>query len=169
MNRFQLSFLLICLICFTCCTKLSKERLYMIEDNGRFGYISEIGDTIVPCIYPLAYTDTIKHIGFVAERDGKILCIDYKGNELFYVFKYDNGPDYPNEGLFRIVNENGIIGFADTLGKVIIAPDYKFAFPFKNGKAKVTREGQLVNKGEHCVWESPSWIYIDNPLMKKED
>lgn len=74
--------------------------------------------------------------------------------QTFYVFKYDNGPDYPQEGLFRIINEDGLIGFADTLGKVIIPPTYIFAFPFENGKAKVTNEGRLVNKGAYSVKNS---------------
>lgn len=90
-----------------------------------------------------------------------------KGNKLFNVFKYDNGPDYPQEGLFRIIDEDGAIGFADTMGKVIIPPSYKFAFPFKDGKAKVTYEGQSVSNGEYTVWESSSWTFIDNPLRNE--
>jgi len=120
-------------------------------------------------MYPFAYTDTINHIGFVAEGNGKIVCLDKKGNKLFNVFKYDNGPDYPQEGLFRIIDEDGAIGFADTLGTVIIPPSYKFAFPFKDGKAKVTYEGQSVSNGEYAVWESSSWTFIDNPLLPKEN
>ncbi len=77
-------------------------------------------------------------------------------------------PDYPQEGLFRIIDEDGAIGFADTLGIVIIPPSYKFAFPFKDGKAKVTYEGQSVSNGEYTDWESSSWIFIDNPLRKEE-
>lgn len=152
---------------FTYCTETSDERLFVTEKNGLFGYVCGSDDTIVPCIYHFAYTDTISQIGFVTEENGKIACIEKKGNKLFYVFKYDNGPDYPQEGLFRIINEDGLIGFADTLGKVIIPPTYKFAFPFENGKAKETNEGRLVNKGEYSVWESSSWMFIDNPLIKK--
>ena len=109
-------------------------------------YLNERGDTIVPYgKYRYCQTDTIKKIGFVYEnkpKDARIICINDAGKELFYVFKYDNGPDYIQEGLFRIMNEDGLVGFADSLGNVIIEPQFKFAYPFKGGKTKVTLEGE---------------------------
>ena len=109
-------------------------------------YLIERGDTIVPYgKYRYCQTDTIKKIGFVYEnkpKDARIICINDAGKELFYVFKYDNGPDYIQEGLFRIMNEDGLVGFADSLGNVIIEPQFKFAYPFKGGKTKVTLEGE---------------------------
>lgn len=101
-------------------------------------YLNERGDTIVPYgKYRYCQTDTIKKIGFAYEnkpKDARIICINDAGKELFYVFKYDNGPDYIQEGLFRIMNEDGLVGFADSLGNVIIEPQFKFAYPFKGGK-----------------------------------
>ena len=89
-------------------------------------YLNERGDTIVPYgKYRYCQTDTIKKIGFAYEnkpKDARIICINDAGKELFYVFKYDNGPDYIQEGLFRIMNEDGLVGFADSLGNVIIEP-----------------------------------------------
>ena len=55
----------------------------------------------------------------------------FRSKELFYVFKYDNGPDYIQEGLFRIMNEDGLVGFADSLGNVVIKPQFKFAYPLR--------------------------------------
>lgn len=105
-------------------------------------YLNERGDTIVPYgKYRYCQTDTIKKIGFAYEnkpKDARIICINDAGKELFYVFKYDNGPDYIQEGLFRIMNEDGLVGFADSLGNVIIEPQFKFAYPFKGGKTKAT-------------------------------
>lgn len=81
-------------------------------------YLNERGDTIVPYgKYRYCQTDTIKKIGFAYEnkpKDARIICINDAGKELFYVFKYDNGPDYIQEGLFRIMNEDGLVGFADS-------------------------------------------------------
>mgnify|MGYP000680041254 FL=1 len=34
------------------------------------------------------------------------------------------------------MDEDGLVGFADSLGNVIIEPQFKFAYPFKGGKAK---------------------------------
>ena len=132
-------------------------------------YLNERGDTIVPYgKYRYCQTDTIKKIGFAYEnkpKDARIICINDAGKELFYVFKYDNGPDYIQEGLFRIMNEDGLVGFADSLGNVIIEPQFKFAYPFKGGKTKVTLEGEQKevpkSEGEKHYWESGTWFYID--------
>ena len=98
-------------------------------------YLNERGDTIVPYgKYRYCQTDTIKKIGFAYEnkpKDARIICINDAGKELFYVFKYDNGPDYIQEGLFRIMNEDGLVGFADSLGNVVIKPQFKFAYPLR--------------------------------------
>ena len=115
--------------------------------------------------YKFCQTDTIRHICFVYDnkQNARIVCIDNQGKELFYVFQYDNGPDYIREGLFRIMDENGLIGFADSLGYVVIKPQFKFAFPFKNDKAKVTFTGEekAIFDGVHHEWVSNEWQYIN--------
>ena len=97
------------------------------------------------------------------KQDARIVCIDNQGKELFYVFKCDNGPDHIREGLFRIMDDNGWIGFADSLGNVVIKPQFKFAFPFKNDKAKVTFTGEekAIFDGVHHEWVSNEWQYIN--------
>ena len=139
-------------------------------------YLNERGDTIVPYgKYRFCQTDTIRNIGFVYEnrQNARIVCIDNQGKELFYAFKYDNGADYVREGLFRITDDKGLIGFADTLGNIVIKPQFKFAFPFKNGKAKVTFSGESKDvpdsNGEEHYWDSSDWVYIDkNGKMLKQ-
>ena len=140
-------------------------------------YLNERGDTIVPYgKYRYCQTDTIKKIGFAYEnkpKDARIICINDAGKELFYVFKYDNGPDYIQEGLFRIMNEDGLVGFADSLGNVIIEPQFKFAYPFKGGKTKATLKGErkVVHEsdGEKHYWESETWFYIDKKNRRLTD
>lgn len=131
-------------------------------------YLNERGDTVVPYgKYRFCQTDTIRNIGFVYEnrQNARIVCIDNQGKELFYAFKYDNGADYVREGLFRITDDKGLIGFADTLGNIVIKPQFKFAFPFENGKAKVTFSGESKDvpgsNGEKHYWNSSDWYYID--------
>ena len=131
-------------------------------------YLNERGDTIVPYgKYRFCQTDTIRNIGFVYEnrQNARIVCIDNQGKELFYAFKYDNGADYVREGLFRITDDKGLIGFADTLGNIVIKPQFKLAFPFENGKAKVTFSGESKDvpgsNGEKHYWNSSDWYYID--------
>ena len=140
-------------------------------------YLNERGDTIVPYgKYRYCQTDTIKKIGFAYEnkpKDARIICINDAGKELFYVFKYDNGPDYIQEGLFRIMNEDGLVGFADSLGNVIIEPQFKFAYPFKGGKTKATLKGERKvvpeSDGEKHYWESATWFYIDKKNRRLTD
>lgn len=140
-------------------------------------YLNERGDTVVPYgKYLYCQADTIKKIGFVYEnrpKEAKIVCIDNTGKELFYVFKFDNGPDYIREGLFRIMDENGLLGFADSLGNVVIKPQYTFAYPFKDGKAKVTSKGKRKEvpgaNGKHHYWENGEWFYIDKRNIRLTD
>ena len=161
---FKLAAILVLLsLAFLSCKGL-EEMLFAVEKNGLYGYTNIKGDTVVACIYPLVYTDTISQIGFVADNEGKIRCIDHCGKFLFYVYPYDNGPDYPSDGLFRIMDENGLIGYADTLGHVVITPRFKFGFPSKDGVAKVTNEGVLridsTSFDPHECWVSERWYTI---------
>ncbi|TSA25492.1 MAG: WG repeat-containing protein [Bacteroidetes bacterium] len=95
----------------------------------------------------------IPELGFAA--------IDNSGNFLFEVFPYDNGPDYPSEGLIRI-RENGKIGYADLEGNVVIAPSFECAYPFQDGVALICAEGILEQEGEHTIWKEARWGAIDN-------
>ena len=105
----------------------------------------------------------MKHvIGFVF----LFLLIGGCSNNRHSIYQYDNGDDYVREGTIRIVdNKTHKIGFADASGRIIISPQYTFAHPFQNGKAKVTYEGhkaQVPNSdGEYHYWISNEWFYID--------
>lgn len=147
---------------------LSSQDLHVYENRkGLFGFKDENGKVIIKAQYNISYTNTLKHIAFVGKyKDKYLICIDRKGNKLFNVFVYDNGPDYVQEGLFRITNNEGLMGFADTLGNIIIAPQYKFANPFENGRAEVTFEGHKEMDGEHYYWAGGDWFFIENPLKK---
>ena len=131
-------------------------------------FLNERGDTIVPYgKYKFCQINRVKNLVFAYEnkQDARIVCLDSQGKELYYVFQYDNGPDKIREGLFRIMDKNGLIGFADSLGNVVLKPQFKFAFPFENGKAKVTFSGESKvvpdSKDEKYYWDSPDWYYID--------
>ncbi len=59
------------------------------------------------------------------------------------MFQYENGNDYVSEGMYRIVDQRGRIGYADESGRAVIKPRFAFGFPFENGKAKVTDKGEM--------------------------
>lgn len=157
---------LLAILLFGSC-QTTSNRIVVVEQNELYGYVNDKGDTIIRCIYPMAFTDTITHIGFVSDSSGVIKCFNNEGKFLFNVFQFDNGPDYPVEGLFRIVGENNLIGFADTLGNIVIAPQYQFARPFKDSKAQVTNSGKMMkdssNVDAHEYWQSDNWQVITRP------
>lgn len=84
----------------------------------------------------------------------------------YTVFQYDNGDDYVSEGLYRIVDRKGRIGYADETGKAVICPRFAFGYPFEGDKAKVTDSGERKevagSDGEYSYWESDDWYYIDH-------
>lgn len=161
-----MKFIIILICLFYCNSYTNAQKLYRVEKNGLYGYINPENQVIIDCKYIHAYTDTIINLGFVFDQQtNKITCFNSKGKKLFNVFIVDNGPDYIQEGLFRIIDDKNRIGFADTLGNIIINPKFKFAFPFKEEKAKATLVGQSKNvskfNNEIHYWESHFWFYIN--------
>lgn len=142
-------------------TAHTKEKY--LEPGVSVCYLNMRKDTVIPFgKYKYFNSDVIRHIGFVLDKE--IVCIDNKGNKLFDVFCFDNGVDPVREGLFRIKDKTGKIGFADTLGNVIIKPQFAFAYPFEDGKAKVTYSGKKLfidERKEHWEWKSDYWFYIN--------
>jgi predicted alpha/beta superfamily hydrolase len=93
--------------------------------------------------------------------DGKWVIRDRQKKVLYDIFPYDNGPDYPSDGLFRIVKD-GKIGYADEHTYAIVIPaQFDCAYPFENGKAKVSNQCQTVKDGEYSIWESDAWKFVD--------
>lgn len=71
---------------------------------------------------------------------------------------FDKGSDHPSEGLIRVFK----IGYAGANAYVlVIEPKFDCAFPFENGKAKVSKQCKTVKDGEHSVWVSGAWQYWD--------
>lgn len=134
-------------------------------------YVDSAGKVVVP--YSRGYADAgwqeIGRMGLVVQAwsDTPWLAINHEGRELFHVFGLlDFSPDFVCEGMFRIVEgeqwKGGLIGFADTLGHIRIKPQFRYAYPFRFGRAKVTMTG-YVDKSDPEMWEwkSDNWFYID--------
>lgn len=93
--------------------------------------------------------------------NGKWVIKNSKKTTLYDVFIYDNGPDYAADGLIRVV-KNGKIGYANAKTyAIVITPQFDCAFPFENGKAKVSNKCKTVKEGEHSSWESDAWQFVD--------
>lgn len=127
-----------------------------------FQFVNQAGEVVIPAgKYMRVDADTIFHFAWAITGDGsKWVAVNAKGEETFDAYLYDSGPDYVQEGLFRIV-KYGLIGFANEKGEVVIEPQYKCAHYFEGGKAKVTYFCDLKDQGEAHSMESKSWFYID--------
>lgn len=142
-----------------------REMMYQIYDEEAelCGYVNENGDTLIPMgVFDYCLSDSLNYaivIGFDGEEG--FLAIDSKGHELFRVFAYDNGPDYIEDEMFRIV-KNGLIGYASEEGEIIVPPTYEAAWPFKNGRALVSLKAEKVQLDEeHWTWVEEAPFYID--------
>lgn len=163
----KLIFGIIIMFLFSACS--SKMKGYLVKfHEGEYdeigvpcGYLNSKGDTIIPVgKYYYCYTDTIRDFGMVMEKEtGKILGINQNRTKLFEVFKFDNGPDYVESGLFRII-KNGKIGYANPNGKIIIKPSFDCAYPFEGNFAKVSNHCETEKNGEHSIWKSNNWYRI---------
>jgi hypothetical protein len=135
----------------------AEEALYFTDQNG---------NVIIPeGKYLHTTSDTIRGLGFVFDTAGHWWGINANDSVLFEVYNFDNGPDYVEEGLFRIV-KNDLIGFADEQGNVVIEPQYKCAWPFEEGSAKVSMDCEISTEFEMTKWESENWFYIDHEGYK---
>lgn len=126
------------------------------------GYVNASGDTVIPIgKYTYCFTEKFDKIAIVSlKKHSGFYAIDRNEKVLFEVLRIDNGPDYVKDGLFRI-KKNEKIGFANQNGKIIIPPQFDCAYPFENGRAKVSMNCRTVNEGEHSRWISNDWYFID--------
>ena len=142
-----------------------REIMYRIENElmDECGYVNQNGDTLIPfgeCV--ICFTDSLNYAIVVKwERtDYAFPIIDSKGNELYGAFIFDNGPDYVEDGTFRIVKDDKI-GYMTVEGEIIISPTYEGAWPFENGRALVSYKADIESDGEHSWWVGGDWFYID--------
>ena len=150
---------------FSCVkNRQTTDFLIRIADGSpaqRTGYVNSRGDTIVaPGKYACCFSDTIRQMGFVLDSGQVCLAINKQGRELFRVYWFDNGPDYFSDGRIRMIRD-GLIGYADKEGRIVIPPAYQCAGPFRDGKARVSYRCQRIKTGEHIRMESDEWFFID--------
>jgi WG containing repeat len=153
------------------------DTLFLKSDGSySFYYVNTKGEK-VPELgrFAHAYTDTFVTFGIVEHQYSERFdhfAVNQNGERIFDIFldyvnrkNYDkhSGNDKISDGLFRI-NQNGLIGYADSSGRIIIEPQFEWAYPFKNGKAKVTFECYFqydwIEKS-HLKIVSDTWFYID--------
>lgn len=146
------------------CRPAPPLRLVQRPADDACAYVSARGDTVISFgRYDMSVTDRFAAVAVVRQVGGDWVGIDRRERVLFRPFLFDNGPDYPAEGVLRVVGAAGLLGYADTAtGRVVLPPQYEAAFPFAHGRARVGRGCRLVREGEHTAWDCTTWQFIDH-------
>ncbi len=143
---------------------MDAESLYLrysAENPDLCGYVDHKGRVVIPFgKYQHCFTEVWSRFAVVYHAKKGLIAIDRKEKVLFKVMSVDNGPDYPSEGLFRIIKDNKI-GFANINGEVVIKPKFTAALPFSEGLAAFCEDCILVKQGEHQSWQKGKWGFID--------
>ena len=139
-------------------------RLVVRPADEAFAYVATSGDTVIPFgRYPRCATERFDQLALVVKPGVGWVGINRQEQVLFKAFIFDNGPDYPIEGVMRIVGPTGLLGYADTAtGRVVIPPRYEAAFPFDSGRARVGYRCRKEASGEHWAWNCADWQYINH-------
>lgn len=165
-------FIIISIIIFSATISFAQEDILEyqydpVADKG-IGFVNSKGEIIIPADkFGHVYESRLDKITFVLFKDGPkgIYAINRKAEPLFEVFCCDNGPDTPQEGVFRII-ENGKIGYANMDGEVTIRPQFDFAWPFqKCGYAVFNMGGKQTlcddTRDRHWKMEGGKWGIIN--------
>lgn len=141
------------------------------EEEEQCSYVNANGDTLFPMgTFVHCFSDSVNYAIVIKweKSDYAFPIIDSKGNELYGAFVFDNGPDYIEDGTFRIIKD-GKIGYASEDSEIIIEPIYEGAWPFKDGRAFVSLETSVESDGEHSWWVGGDWFYIDKNGNRHEN
>ncbi|MEE9524160.1 MAG: WG repeat-containing protein [Thermodesulfovibrionales bacterium] len=129
------------------------------EKDGKWGYKDIDGQVVIEPRFIIAGEFSPEGVAAVVDKKGWAY-VNKSGEVVIRPHVYDNGPDYFSEGLARF-SENGKFGFFDKTGNVVIKPAFDFAFPFREGLARVCNGCKLVKNGVHTTVEGGKWGYID--------
>ena len=83
--------------------------LVFYDNSGNCGYKNTKGEILLkPGFFDFCFCDSSDFFVSVAGKNGKIYAINYKADTLFEIYKFDNGPDYISDGLFRFIERDKI-------------------------------------------------------------
>ncbi|MDE6309966.1 MAG: WG repeat-containing protein, partial [Muribaculaceae bacterium] len=113
-------------------------RFEIIEQNGKYGYADEDGNTVIPCEFDEARYFSNEGLAAVCQN-GKWGYIN-KSGDVVIPLKYDSSYDF-TEGL-AWVEQNGKYGYIDKSGKLVIPMVYDGVLFFDEGLAAVRQNGK---------------------------
>lgn len=126
----------------------SNSRLIAVADeNGKWGYVNrDTGEMVIPPKYDSDYMGSSFYDGYAV-----VVIMDDEGEIVQTLLIDETGKEYPlpeginaaycdsviSDGLFEVVDENGLYGYCNTSGEVVIEPQFAYTFEFADGYAKV--------------------------------
>lgn len=156
----------IALLLIAACGGPAEQEVWTLNCEGdaseACAYVDANGETMVDCEkYLICFSETFDNYAIVGMQEEGIVAINRQEEVLYQVFVYDNGPDYPSDGYFRII-QDGKIGYADAqTGAIKIKPQYTGAKPFEYQYAPVCPNCDLIEEGDHTYWANGKWGLID--------
>jgi hypothetical protein len=132
--------------CSSADKKNGSAELTVFQSGTLYGYKNSGGKVVIPAEYMRAEAFQ-NQIAFVADRQ-KWMIIDTKGKIIPitpFLIEENNMPDAFSNGLARL-EKDGKIGYYDNTGRVVIAPQFAFGYPFEGGKAKVCTDCKKETK-----------------------
>lgn len=116
-----------------------SEGFAAVSQSGKWGYIDMNGKIIIPCQYDgaNAFSEGLAWV----RQDGKLGIIDTAG-ETIAPCQFTFGTIYPfTDGLAGYL-EQGMTGFVNKHGKVVIPPKDDISPYFHDGLARIERDGK---------------------------
>ncbi|MDT3405629.1 hypothetical protein [Mucilaginibacter terrae] len=144
-------FILLCVSAFAQSDWLTLREDTTLKNKYSYAFVNHKGDTVLrldTAKYTVCFTDTMQHFAVVGfKKKHGWFAIDRNEKVLFEVYNASRGepsPDELREGLIRIVDNKGRIGFANARGQVVIMQQFEAATSFYRGKAIVGKSCREV-------------------------
>ena len=109
-----------------------------------------------------------------AGDEGLYFVVDLEGNILQLPEGLNATDGYCQEGLLVVEDVNGLYGYVDTAGQVVIAPQYEDGGLFQDGYAVVEKDGEylLIDRENHVIatgWEDVLGAWADGGIAVEGD
>lgn len=123
--------------------ELFGDNLLKVKQMNQWGLVDFDGTIVLPCKYAKMTTPREDHF-LVLDDNNKLLSLGDSSGKIVQVngnwFVDETWPYFTN-GLLAVQNAQGLWGYMDKVGKIVIKEKYKNAFPFFYGYASVCENG----------------------------
>ena len=133
-------------------TPFSNDLAGFEDFSELCGYVNLDGQVVIEPTYDDVNEFNEYGTAMVEDTDGKMWLIDTKGNKVTDV-GYDEMSRFVNDGLIK-VEKDGLFGYIDYNGNVVVEPQYKDAKDFSDGLAAVMKDklyGYIDTKGNLVI------------------